>query len=367
VLFRSHSSRRRPRALESCVMDASPVSEGSYAREFYDNSIVGYLAVETKDVADITEIRGYVCSTVMGKRSPPPGLDTCHTSRAEVPYATEWGQAVSAMLKYRSHVEKSTILEIRRRGTDESEIPPDWFRSDGEKLFIAPPSHVLDKKFLSTGQFFQRGTADYATAPCPFCQGSLAGLEACRGQVGRANFIRNAFMVSPCPEEKCIKAQVQRQRRLDDPDNVRKLYHACSRATADLIKRSGGKFKCGSKGAGGGGIYFAHTPREVEWKAADRGGPSGGAEYVVFECTVRMGRGYEGSRDEDHMTFAELIQKGQYDSCILDRGGTGYPLPPPPVPGTREGCHPGYEFVVYSWDQVDILGEVPRDPVSAGF
>jgi hypothetical protein len=65
---------------------------------------------------------------------------------------------------------------------------------------------------------------------------------------------------------------------------------------------------------------------------------------------------------------------GPYDSVILDRGDTGYPVPSPPVRGTRledlpvgqrtnANMHAGYEFIVYSWDQARVLREVPRDPV----
>jgi len=244
------------------------------------------------------------------------------------------------------------------------------------KNFVAPDptTHVLDKKWLSRGEVFIRSPTEYAGIPCPFCKQPLPGLEGERGQVGVAKYIKDAFMVVPCFNLACIKAQEDRQERLQKEPKM-KLYHAASRSKADLII-SYGKFIRGTYGAGGGGIYMAHTPRETEWKAEESGSmlrdavaenPSVG--YIVLECEVSMGRPKLGGRWEQGMSFANLQQEdgGPYDSFILDRGQTGYPngtVPDAPVVGTREGTHPGYEFVVYSWDQVKVLGETARDPVS---
>lgn len=140
---------------------------------------------------------------------------------------------------------------------------------------------------------------------------------------------------------------------------------------------------------GGGGLYFAHTPRETEWKRE-----VGGDDITVLKCSVKMGNYLEGLRafgPGSGVTFRSLVQKldggsyavekfqsehasrplqGPYDSVILDRGETGYPVPDAPVPRTRredlspgDNEHPGYEFIVYSWDQVTVEAEVPRDPV----
>merc|ERR1719401_3405690 len=111
------------------------------------------------------------------------------------------------------------------------------------------------------------------------------------------------------------------------------LYHACSRDTAKLIQGKGGKMIRGVGGAGGGGIYLAHTARECEWKAEIKvdGSYKGilkrfkesSTQVAVLECEVKLGNMLLGGRKEKHV-FGELLNNG-YDSCILDRGETGYP------------------------------------------
>lgn len=138
----------------------------------------------------------------------------------------------------------------------------------------------------------------------------------------------------------------------------------------------------GGGGMGGGGIYLAHTPRETEWKAEIKGSSKEGnatvhlnmfkpesTRVVVLEVEAKLGNMYLGNKDEPDMAFAKLLADG-YDSCVLDRGKTGYPddkVPEAPVNingrSVMEGTHPGYEFVVYSWDQVRVVREVPRDPL----
>merc|ERR1719215_2147737 len=72
----------------------------------------------------------------------------------------------------------------------------------------------------------------------------------------------------------------------------------------------------GNGTAAGGGIYFAHTPRETEWKADCRPEED---PRVVLECRVRMGKTIECGRYAPRNTnFSTLVNKG-YDSVILDR------------------------------------------------
>lgn len=103
-----------------------------------------------------------------------------------------------------------------------------------------------------------------------------------------------------------------------------------------------------------------------------------------------MGREFNAPEWKGDATFASLLHEddGPYDSVVLDRGSTGFPVPDPPVikatvercdkheagtllstriedviTGKAQGMHPGYEFVVYSWDQVLSVREVPFDRI----
>jgi hypothetical protein len=49
-----------------------------------------------------------------------------------------------------------------------------------------------------------------------------------------------------------------------------------------MVWSAGGKMIRGSGGAAGGGIYFAHTARETEWKAENKTDD----DYVVLECAA---------------------------------------------------------------------------------
>jgi len=206
------------------------------------------------------------------------------------------------------------------------------------------------------------------------------------------------YMVSSCVRESCLKDMHARQLRLNNGER-RKLYHATNRDSAELIRKGAGKFLRGSDvgSMGGAGVYFAHTARETWWKAEARTiygkGPVDwyvarhqpdwkSDMYAFLECEVLMGREFNGGREEFGAEFANLLHKdgGPYDSVILDREGTGYPVPAAPVKLTFNGKrystrsedvkaghadrpHRGYEFIVYSWDQIVSVRELPIDEI----
>lgn len=388
----------------------------------YDDRLLGYLATPLEDGVDILS-KGYVASMAWGRREPPPGHDKCHTSRKEVPFSETRPEAVARMLKFRSTCKYALLLEIRRT-PDSSEHADDPDRIDDAQLTCrgirlrAEDGQVLHRKFIHTGEFLSR---DHQGQPCPFCQEEpLIDLDpaapdaALRRSVGVAVYACPSaspallgldipfFLASPCSREACLVAMQARQKRLCE-GAVRTLYHACSRHTASKIRMCGGKFLRGSHGAAGGGIYFAHTPRECWWKAEDDGGPRRWWEarkqpewrrdgYAFLECTVQTGRELQTGAWATHLTFKDLLP---YDSVVLDRGHTGYPVPDPPViketvdggyrhystgsmlaagtmlatrvedviAGKARYTHPGYEFIVYSWDQVLSIRELPHEEI----
>jgi len=350
----------------------------------YDDNVIGYLAVPSEEAEDILR-RGYVLSMEWNKRVPPPNAPMpliaeqpiCHTRRREVPFSKEPAEAVQQLRKWREKVEFTTVLQLLRVSKDGARLPSDQFEDGAVSVLPDPVTNILDKKFIDAAVVMSRGVSDYQGVPCPFCGQNLDGLEEKRGKVGLSVFVRNAFMVVPCPNEKCKQMQQDRQDRLDGMPKM-KLYHACSREVADLIRSSGGKMIRGCTGAGGAGMYFAHSQRETEWKAEIKEGGSmvgllnkfkpNSKRVVVLEIEAKLGNMHLGKRDEQK-SFKDLIRSG-YDSCVLDRGETGYPgntVPDAPVSingkSVMGGTHPGYEFVIYSWDQVKVLGEVQRDPV----
>lgn len=134
---------------------------------------------------------------------------------------------------------------------------------------------TLDPRYLRDGVVMVRGAAEYADAPCPFCRNPIPAEG--RGHVGRRRYVQDAFMVVPCPSEECVEMQRERQARLEQGESL-KLYHQTSRAIADAIRDSG-KMIRGYTGIVGGGIYFAETPRETEWKCEH-----GAVDGVVLEC-----------------------------------------------------------------------------------
>lgn len=108
----------------------------------------------------------------------------------------------------------------------------------------------------------------------------------------------------------------------------------------------------GLGGIAGGGIYFAQSARETEWKCELKDGSG----RVVLECEVAVGNVKTLSRHADSgTTFASLVREG-FDSTFVDRGHCE-------VPGPHFGKRSGDEIIVYSWDQVRVLREIPRDQV----
>lgn len=188
---------------------------------------------------------------------------------------------------------------------------------------------------------------DHKGAPCPFCQADIPD-RADRGMVGLRRYFggpRPIFMAAPC--QMCVPQQADRQRRLEEGGEAL-LYHQTSAQSVDAIQQSGGKMLRGCQGAVGGGIYFAKLARQTEWKAESRG--------IVLACQVRLGRQKPIEQHDKRpvpYTFAELVRQG-FDSVLVDRGKCNT--------GAHKGEPAGDEYVVYSWDQVTVLGTVDRDP-----
>jgi hypothetical protein len=205
---------------------------------------------------------------------------------------------------------------------------------------------------LRSGIFHRRGASEFNAALCPLCglEPSGATVEE-RGRVGLARYRKGAFVVTPCKRDECAEKMRERQRRLSGGE-VKTLYHQTSAATARRIHDGGGFLMRGQEGIAGGGIYFAFSARETEWKCEH-----GDDDAVVLECAVRVGKTREVERgDEDEeTTFAELIQDG-VDSVLLKRGVCK-------DAGPFYGKPAGDEVVVYSWEQARVLRTVPRDPV----
>lgn len=209
----------------------------------------------------------------------------------------------------------------------------------------------LTPEHLRSGCVIARDSSEHQDVPCPFCRELIPEAEraAKRGKVGVHRYVDGAFAASPCCAERCVVRQARLQNGM-----CRKLYHQTSKTTAQRIYVAGGKMVRGSGGVAGGGIYFAESARETEWKWEAKD-PS---EPVVLECEVRVGTVKEVGRDGDRgITFASLASE-DLDSVLCDRGKCE-------VEGPHKGKPSGNEVIVYSWDQVRVLREVPRDPVPA--
>ena len=77
---------------------------------------------------------------------------------------------------------------------------------------------------------------------------------------------------------------------------------------------------------------------------------------AVGSLEVKTGRHLllDRSKEDPSLTFADLLRRG-HDSVLMDRGVC--------MKGPHKGKKAGNEWIVYSWDQVQVLKEVPRDPV----
>ena len=163
--------------------------------------------------------------------------------------------------------------------------------------------------------------------------------------MGLARYYDAAFVVSPCPS--CLDKNKERQQRLD-AHAPKTLYHRTTKTVARLVKEQGGRMLRGQGGIAGGGIYFAESPEQTLWKAELSGKGQGS---VILECRVAAGNVQVLDRDADpRLTFRALAQRG-YDSVLVQRGICQ-------EPGPGFGKPSGDEYVVYSWDQVQVVREV---------
>eukprot|EP00930_Biecheleria_cincta_P081829 TRINITY_DN7121_c0_g1_i1.p1 TRINITY_DN7121_c0_g1~~TRINITY_DN7121_c0_g1_i1.p1 ORF type:complete len:272 (-),score=30.72 TRINITY_DN7121_c0_g1_i1:55-870(-) len=245
----------------------------------------------------------------------------------------------------------------------------------------------LQPQYLRTGQALMvRGATDFLGKGCMFC-GSEEFLDnSVRGKIGDAEFVGEAYLCSPCSNPPCIDKMIARSKRLDEGPTMI-LYHKTSKVVAESVKtQCKGKMIRGDffdkAGAAGGGIYAGHTARECSWKYEALG-----AETRTLKLRCQMGNAlecpysYQPAGVESNEMLKHLLNHpdGPYDSVILDRAARPgispkFPLPDAPVRGTRiedvaigEALHPGYEFVFYTWDQIEVIGEVDEDPVPKGF
>jgi len=314
--------------------------------------------------------------------------------RNDIPGHRVMARGVQGMLNYEDDKSASSvILEVHG-------VPAEWIQEraensvhikttdrkatdHGEKVWLKP-------QYLREGKAIIRDAMDFTGASdnCMFCGTKLTdqALIDMRRSVGEAVFTGTAFMCSPCTNEECVSKMTARSQRLLDGETM-ELFHRTSKEVArSLRETTHGKMIRGDfynkAGAAGGGIYFGHTVRECMWKAEPKAKDD---EKVTLKCRVWMGKSklckYKYDDADKSAMFRRLVTHpdGPFDSVILDRAAKGakeptFPVPPAPVKGTRiediaigDPLHPGYEFVVYSWDQVDVLEEVAEDPVPAGF
>eukprot|EP00927_Polykrikos_kofoidii_P058679 TRINITY_DN5334_c0_g1_i2.p1 TRINITY_DN5334_c0_g1~~TRINITY_DN5334_c0_g1_i2.p1 ORF type:complete len:336 (-),score=65.94 TRINITY_DN5334_c0_g1_i2:158-1165(-) len=190
----------------------------------------------------------------------------------------------------------------------------------------------LSPNFLRDGVFKTRGAAEYKNVPCPLCGKKLDDKADQRGQVGLRRYMKQAFMVTPCDNAKCVELQAERQMRLNSGKTLW-LYHITDKESAALIRDAGGKMLRGSGGNAGGAIYFGLSAKDAAGKALHHG--------VILKCRVSIGSAMDHDKLKGH-TFAGLIKK-KHD-CVW--GKIGYKTK---------------SYIVYSWDQVSVAAEVDKD------
>jgi len=318
-----------------------------------------YLTVPAS-IKDRVLAGGYICNT-----------------RNQIPCAHDFHRGTEGYLRHATDKdEELVVLEVYN-------VPPEWIQlKDGRVDKIKPTDKKevdgedkvwLKPQYLRDAICCARLPERYSHTKCMFC-GSDTHLDKDKlGKIGEARFKGEAFLCSPCTKDECVREMKQRSKRLNDGP-ILTLFHKTSKIVANQIEGAcHGRFLRGDyfdkDGAAGGGIYFGHTARECSWKYEAKG-----AETVTYKCKVKMGRTLESARTckagsipgtgKPNEMFRNLLQHpdGPYDSVTLDRAAKGskpkvYPVPPPPVKGTRiediavgEPVHPGYEFVIYSWD-----------------
>jgi len=272
------------------------------------------------------------------------------TERSHVP-SSVFANKLKCVRTYRKHHPKETDILILRVKT----LPDNIFKKEGQTSKLFAGLKYLSKKHLADGVFETR-PQDYSKIPCPFCDECVPSLSKERTEIGISRYCGakdNPALNACMALNHCIDKQLERSKRIFERP-PEKLYHMTDRRVAGLLKDGG--FKRGGRGVAGGAIYFAFTPRETEWKAEcchDK--------RVVLECLVWRGQVKEVDQASGHSSgkdrkikFSSLV-KENYDSVLVKRGK---------VPkGRFKGKPSGDEEVVYSHDQVVILGEVRRDPV----
>lgn len=304
-------------------------------------------------------------------------------SRDTIPCHRDFYRGTKGMLQYTKEHESCTSVVLEIHG-----VPDDWIRASvedaasggcsistidfkGGKMWLKP-------EYLRDGLSYTRTSSHSQERTCMFCDSSDHLDCTKRGRIGEARFQGAAFLCSPCTNPECLVKMRDRSRRLEEGATL-ELFHKTNKRTAVLLKTTsrgrmlrGDTFQKG--GAAGGGIYLGHTPRECSWKYEAPG------ETVTFKCRVKMGASLMCSAEcegpmEEMFRHLQNLEEGPFDSVILDRSAKNgappvFPVPKAPVRGTRiedltvgEKLHPGYEFVVYSWDQVEVVCEVEEDPV----
>lgn len=292
-------------------------STNSLASTISYSNVQAYIAVP-KHLKDTILRDGYKCS----KRDAVP-----------VTLNQDGRKAVKAFRSHHAAEEHTVLLEV-------SGVPEEMIDRGNGKI----KARELGPEHLSDGVVATRTSENYDVVPCPFCNSAIAGLSQLRGRVGEHHYFGDAvFMCSPCPNDACKKAQEERQQRLEGTETTK--FHQTSVAVAQEIRQSG-KMIRGGGGAAGKGIYLADGVDQTEWKTEHHG--------VVLRCEVKLGHVKELKQHDKNpvpCTFAELVQE-RYDSVKIDRGA---------VPnGPHKGQPSGDEYVVYSWDQVRVIEEIPR-------
>ena len=170
-----------------------------------------------------------------------------------------------------------------------------------------PPN---DTKFVSPDLLVQ-------ASPCEGCGG------VCFGPAGDGN------VVQLC---KGLNAKQSRKRENRLNNHVKELYHQTSKEFAEkILSESMPVLLRGQSGLADAGIYFAETPQDTNHKAQAKG--------WILTCKVRLGRVKTIDKASDNTTtpttFRQLFDAG-FDAVKI----TG---------------RTGDEYVVYSWDQVEVL------------
>jgi hypothetical protein len=222
---------------------------------------------------------------------------------------------------FRNHNEAMdmTVLEVH-------DVPEDLLDREAGKI----KTKHLENKHLRDGAFRTRGKHEYADAPCPLCGQIIPDRAEERGRVDLSRWLHGAFMVVPCDNDACIQQQQQRQQRLDTGKTLW-LYHETDRTSAELIKAAGGKMIRGTDGVGGGGIYLGLSASDCREKSLH--------DCVILKCRVKIGEVLNGDDMNSTWTFAKLICQGK-DTLWLRL------------------CYGSKSYVVHSWDQVQVAGEV---------